>query len=152
MRERKEKWAQPAGVQKAADPQRSPSPEPAETLGHPVHWSGGRFKDNGATNHYQNNYVHLENDMEKSRIKLLYKFPTNEKMRAGMGGVEYPPQRRRGERGSQQVEVVGLFQLWTTLWTQSEGQLNIREKQKAQRLKNKTKTNENNTPPTRNHL
>ena len=70
---------------------------------------GGRFKDNGVTNHYQNNYVHLENDMEKSRIKLFYKFPTNEMMRAGMGSVEYPPQSWQGEPGNQPVEVVGLI-------------------------------------------
>ena len=64
---------------------------------------------NGVTNHFQNNYVHLENDMEKSIIKLFYKFPTNEKMRAGMGSVEYPPQSWQREPGNQPVEVVGLI-------------------------------------------
>lgn len=65
-------------------------PEPEEVLGHLVHWSGVRLKDNGVKNHYQNNYAHLEKDMEKSIITLLYKFPTNERMRAGMGSVGCP--------------------------------------------------------------
>ena len=51
----------------------------------------------------------LFNDMEKSRIKLFYKFPTNQRMRAGMGSVEYPPQSGQGEPGNQPVEVVGLI-------------------------------------------
>lgn len=116
------------------DLQWSSLPELAEMLGHLVHWSGVRFKANGVTNHFQNNYVHLENDMEKNIIKLFYKFPTNEKMRAGMGSVEYPPQSRQRNRGTNQWRWWG----WLQLWTQSEGRLNIKKNTTAQ-LGSKTK-------------
>ena len=36
--------------------------------------------------------------MEKSIIKLLYKFPTNERMRAGIQGVVYPSQSQLREQ------------------------------------------------------
>ena len=131
------------------DLQWSSLPELAEMLGHLVHWSGVRFKDNGVTNHFQNNYVHLENDMEKSIIKLFYKFPTNEKMRAGIGSVEYPPQSWQGEPGNQPVEVVGLISALNAKW----GSIKCGEKHNGTaRLKNKTRTNERNRLPTQNHL
>lgn len=70
-------------------------------LGHLVHWSGVRLKENGVTNHYQNNYVHLENNMEKSIIKLFYKFATNEdEGRNGKCGVPFT-------KGNHLVDMVG---------------------------------------------
>lgn len=115
----------------------SPSPEPADKV--ILSTGQGRFKDNGATNHYQNNYVHLKMTW-KSRIKLLYKFPTNEKMRAGIGsGVEYP--LHKGSRGNgNQYGGGGAVSALNYTLNAKWGSIKHRENTKAQRLKNKNET------------
>ena len=112
--ERKEKWAQPACVQKTADLQWSASPEPAETLGHPVHWSGGGSKI-------------MELQITTRTIMCIWKMTWK---KAESNCFTNSPQMRwwgqawevwstlhkvgKGNRGTNRWRWWGWFQLWTT--------------------------------------